>query len=90
MNNDVLATKNFIIKREGEEYHYTLHLVPHGGFDYGNGHALVLDRHAYTGEECFDARYDPRFANADSFNENAYDFIRNIVDPTFTVEEVKE
>ena len=90
MKNDVLATKNYVVKRDGEEYEYTLHLVPHGGFDYGNGHALILNRHDGSWEECYDARYDKRFSSVDGFNRYAYEFIRDNVSTEFTVEEVTE
>ncbi|MCR5566015.1 MAG: hypothetical protein K6F61_04125 [Clostridiales bacterium] len=90
MMNDVLATKTYVVKRGDEEYHYTLHLVPHGGFEYGNGHALILNRHDGSWEDCFDARYDNRFATVDSFNKFAYEFIREQTSDEFTVEEVTE
>ena len=90
MRNDVLASKEFIAKRGDEAYRVTLHLVPHGGFDYGNGHALILNRHSGDWDHCFDARYDKRFATVESFNKFAYEFVRDQTADDFTLEEVTE
>ena len=90
MRNDILATKTYVARRGDEEYHITLHLVPHGGFDYGNGHALILNRHDGSWEHGFDARYDKRFSTVESFNKYAYEFVRDQTADDFTLEEVTE
>ena len=84
---DVIATKKYIAKNGNEVYRYTLHLVPYGGFNYGNGKALVLNRGAGS-DQCFDARYDKRFNSVESFEKNAYEFVRNNTDPAFSLKEV--
>ena len=95
MTNDVLATKVFVAKSGDEEYKITLHLVPHGGFDYGNRHALLynvqdLKKGKQFVEEGFDARYDSRFNTVESFNQNAYGFVKDQIRDEFTLEEVIE
>ena len=91
--NDVLATKKFIAKSSDESYAITLHLVPHGGFDYGNRHALLYNvQDLTTGkhfmEQGFDARYDSRFNTVESFNDHAYEFVKDQIREEFTIEEV--
>ena len=56
-----------------------LEMVEYGGFDYGNGHALVLKSKKYHTENLFDARYDVRFSDEKSFHENSYEFVRDYV-----------
>ena len=92
MENDVLATKKYIATSGDEKYMFTLHLVPHGGFDYGNRHSLVYITQDITGkhlrEDLFDARYDRRFNTVESFNKYAYEFVKDQIRDDFTLEEV--
>lgn len=77
---------------KGEIYRIELQLVPHGGFDYGNGNALIYKVQDAVGgkkfmDRGFDARYDSRFNNAESFRKHAYEFVRDQIRDEFTVVE---
>lgn len=87
--NDVIASARFEITANGEKIYMTLELVPSGAFAYGNGHALVLTREENGLAELFDARYDKRFASKESFDKNAYDFMRDYTDSKYDVKRVK-
>ena len=89
MINNVLASAKFKASApNGETYNVDLTLEPFGGFQYGNGHVVALNRHAGTGVEWFDARYDARFVNADTFNEYALEFVKEHFRDDFTIERV--
>ena len=87
MNDEILAREYFLVTdHKGHEFHYELQLVPHGGFDYGNRHALVLKRGDGSWDDGFDARYDSRFSTVESFHKYAYEFVRDQVNADFDVE----
>ena len=89
MEHIILATAKFVATApDGETYNVTLTLEPFGGFSYGNGHGLALNRHAGTGVEWFDARYDPRFNDVVSFNKYATDFVKDHFREDFKIERV--
>lgn len=70
----------------GETYNVDLSLEPFGGFAYGNGNGVALNRHAGNGVEWFDARYDSRFANAETFNKYALEFVKEQFRNDFEIE----
>lgn len=83
---EIIARAFFVADNgKGEVYHMELQLVPHGGFDYGNRHSVVLKRGDGSWDECFDARYDRRFDSAESFDKYAYEFVRDQVSNAFAV-----
>lgn len=90
---EVLASAVFTAKSGDEVYTITVELVPHGGFDYGNRHALTYNvQDANTGkrfmEQGFDARYDKRFNTVDSFNKHVAEFVRDQIREDFSLERV--
>lgn len=90
---EVLATAQFVATSGDEVYNIKVELVPHGGFDYGNRHALTYNvQDAKTGkhfmEQGFDARYDSRFNTVDTFNKHVEEFVRDQIRPDFTLERV--
>lgn len=90
MAHDVLIGVKFLATSGGEKYHIKLDLVPSGAFHYGNGHALIYTVYAEDGkmlsENCFDARYDNRFADGSSFLNHAREFVKGQLRSDFTVE----
>ena len=89
MEHTILATANFVATApNGEKYNVTLTLEPFGGFAYGNGHGVALNRHAGSGVEWFDARYDPRFINESTFDEYALEFVAEHFREDFIIERV--
>lgn len=78
MAEKILAKAEFVARSaDGKErYNLTLTLEPHGGFDYGNGHIIALDRHDGSWIHSWDARYDSRFNDEKSFYENALEFVK--------------
>ena len=90
---EVLATAKFVATSGDEKYNITVELVPHGGFDYGNRHALTYNvqdvnsgRHFM--EQGFDARYDSRFNTVDTFNKHVEEFVRDQIRDDFILERV--
>ena len=80
---EVLAEKKFVASGDGKTFDVVLQLVPSGAFEYGNRHALLYTVDNYT--QCFDARYDKRFNTVESFNANAYEFVREHIRDEFDV-----
>ena len=53
---------------KGKNYIVEAKLVEHGGFDYGNGHSIVLkEDDVEFSEILLDARYDGRFNTVEKF-----------------------
>ena len=89
MKSEVLAKAKFRVSApNGETYTVDVTLEPYGGFQYGNGHGVALDRHAGCGVEWFDARYDPRFDSVDTFNTNVIEFVQQQFRDDFTIERI--
>lgn len=76
-----------VTTEDGKVIDMTLELTDHGGFDYGNGHSLILTEVGIN-ESIFDARYDKRFDNEESFRKNALKFVREHVRSTCKVERI--
>lgn len=86
----ILAREFFVAKDGDEVYNIELQLVPHGGFDYGNGHSVVLKWNDDGIDQCFDARYDKRFWDEESFHKYSYEFVRSEVASRFSLERVEQ
>lgn len=79
----------FIIKENDKEIdRMTLELIKSGGFDYGNQNAIVLSSKKYKTKNLFDARYDNRFDNEETFHKHSYEFVRDYVRKDLEVEKV--
>lgn len=87
MTQEVLASKKFTAKGNGEIYNITLSLIPSGCNPYGNKHALLYEVEGCQ-TQCFDARYDKRFNTAETFNKYAYEFVRDQIREDLIVAEV--
>lgn len=88
-----LAEKRFILEGNVEgfdmRFDITVMLTEHGGFDYGNGHALYIRyNEGHYEPELWDARYDPRFSTVDSFNTHVLEFLKETRNPALTITEV--
>lgn len=84
-----MVKDEFKIKENGKEIdRMTLELIKSGGFDYGNQHSLVLTSEKYKTENLFDARYDSRFDNEETFHKYSYEFVRDYIRKDFEVEKI--
>lgn len=61
---------------EGVEYRLNGILVEHGGFDYGNGHAIVIWEDGFS-ETLLDARYDGRFSTKEGFYQHIMEVFKD-------------
>ena len=83
-----MLEKFIITTEDGKTINMTLELLKSGSFDYGNGHSLLL-KECDLNEQLFDARYDKRFNDEDSFRKHSLEFIREHVRSTCKVERVE-
>nr|WP_297765685.1 hypothetical protein [uncultured Butyrivibrio sp.] len=74
-----------VTTEDGKVINMTLELAEHGGFEYGNGHSLILTEVGLN-ESIFDARYDERFDTEESFRKHALEFVKEHVRSTCVVE----
>ncbi len=77
-----------VTTEDGEAINMTLELTEHGGFEYGNGHSLILTQVGLN-ESIFDARYDERFDTEERFRKHALEFVKEHVRSTCLVEKVE-
>ena len=81
----MIIEKYKVTTEDGEVINTTLELVNNGGFDYGNGHSLILTQEGIN-KNIFDARYDRRFDNEESFRKYALEFVKENVRDTCKIE----
>ena len=84
----MIIEKFNVTTEDGEIINTTLELVNSGGFDYGNGHSLILTQEGIN-KNIYDARYDRRFDNEQSFRKYALEFVKENVRDTCKVEKLE-
>lgn len=73
----VFAKKTYKITFEGQTNIYDLTLEESGAFQYGNQKCIGLTKNGKT-YDVFDVRYEPKFADAESFYENIDAFVKEV------------
>ena len=88
MENNIIATENFILVDGDEKHEIRLELSKSGAFDYGNGTCMGLYLDGKF-RDAYDTRYNSGCNTPEKFHKWSMEFIENEMDKRFDITRVR-